>query len=100
MKESIDTHKSQQELCFKSEKIFMEKMSKLIEECKAEELDVGTVLGLLLYQSLSLTFRFTHSVDDAVNIVKMNLDQLLDEHLPEGSEDLDLIDPKNKKQIH
>ena len=90
----------QQALIFKSEKIFMEKLSRLIEECKAEELDVGTVLDQLLYQSLSLVFRFTHTVDDAVDIVKVALDQMPDEHLPNDSKDLDLIDSKNKQQIH
>ncbi len=90
----------QKALIFKSEKIFMEKLSRLIEECKAEELDVGTVLDQLLYQSLSLVFRFTHTVDDAVDIVKAALDQMHDEHLANETKDLDLIDPKNKKQIH
>ncbi|MAJ84618.1 MAG: hypothetical protein CMQ71_01395 [Gammaproteobacteria bacterium] len=90
----------QKALIFKSEKIFMEKLSRLIEECKAEELDVGTVLDQLLYQSLSLVFRFTHTADDAVDIVKVALNQMLDEHLTNDNKNLDLVDPKNKKQIH
>jgi DNA polymerase II large subunit len=100
MNDNVESNKAQQELRFKSEKIFLEKLSKLIEECRAEDLDVGTVLDQLLHQSLSLVFRFTHTVDDAVDIVKIALDQMLDEHLPESSDEIDFIDSKNIHQIH
>ena len=100
MNDNVESNKAQQELRFKSERIFLEKLSKLIEECRAEDLDVGTVLDQLLHQSLSLVFRFTHTVDDAVDIVKIALDQMLDEHLPESSDEIDFIDSKNIHQIH
>ena len=100
MNDNVESNKAQQELRFKSEKIFLEKLSKLIEECRAEDLDVGTVLDQLLHQSVSLVFRFTHTVDDAVDIVKIALDQMLDEHLPESSDEIDFIDSKNIHQIH
>ena len=100
MKGNVESNKAQQELCFKSEKIFMEKLSKLLEECKAEELDVGTVLDQLLYQSLSLVFRVSHTLDDAVDIIKINVDQLLEEHIPGDSENLPLVNSKKTHHIH
>ena len=100
MKRATESNKEHQELCFKSEKIFMDKLSNLINECKAEELDVGTVLDLLLYQSLSLVFRFTHTRDDALDIVNGALNQLLNEHAPEHSDDSDFLESKNIHQVH
>jgi len=82
----------------------MEKFSNLIEECRLEELDLGTILSLLLNQSLTLIFKFTHSEDEAVEMIEKNLDKLLDALLKESElkdyEDLSLTHPKTKGSIH
>ncbi|URQ72724.1 hypothetical protein M9C84_02600 [SAR86 cluster bacterium] len=94
------TPKEHMQLCFKSEKAFQRKFSKMINECKKEDLDVGTVLEQLIYQSFDLVFKFTDDVEVAVDLVRMTLDKMLQKHLPGDSEDLKLVDSKNINQIH
>ena len=104
MPDKINAYKNKQELCFRTEKVFMEKFSNLIEECRLEELDLGTILSLLLNQSLTLIFRFAHSEDEAVEIIEKNLDKLLDALLKESEskdyEDLELIQTTTKNSFH
>ena len=100
MKDNTDNYKSHQELCFMSEKIFVEKFNKLIDEFKAENLDVGTIITLLIKQSLGLVFQYTHSADDAINLVNSSLTQLIEKHTSIDSESLDSINYENNEQAH
>lgn len=100
MKDEADKYKSHQELCFMSEKIFVEKFNKLIDEFKAENLDVGTIITLLIKQSLGLVFQYTHSADDAIYLVNSSLNDLIEKHLSTDSESLDSINYEDNEPRH
>ena len=72
--------KQQKILEIKSEEQVRNTIKEMLEECKLKDLDVSTVMITLLEESLDNIFKYTHSSEDALDILISTLERIYDKH--------------------
>ena len=58
----------------------------MLKECKLKDLDVSTVMITLLEESLDNIFKYTHSSEDALDILISTLERIYDKHHHDSDE--------------
>lgn len=72
--------KQQKILEIKSEEQVRNTIKEMLEECKLKDLDVTTVMITLLEESLDNIFKYTHSSENAVDVLMSTLERIYDRH--------------------
>jgi anti-sigma regulatory factor (Ser/Thr protein kinase) len=92
--------KHQKILEIKSEEQVRNAIKEMLEECKSKDLDVTTVMITLLEESLDNIFKYTHSSENAVDILISTLERIYDRHHYDSDEieaiKIETINEENK----